>query len=112
MLCQVLRYVCAVLAVAVVVLWFMLNGAANDRAALREQAAIDAALREQARATAVRTLEEAETLKRRREAAEKEADLLREQIEVIQRTRPRYNARPNPTDAAGHRASILRAVRQ
>lgn len=103
---------CAVLLLAAVVLALLLRSASADAAECETAAKVREAVTEQARSEALRALAEADTLRRLHEATQREIKLLHDQLDAIQIKRPQFNARPRPTDAAGHRSSILRAVRQ
>lgn len=106
------RIAVAVLFVAVVVLALLLRSASADARECETAAKVREAVTEQARSEALRALAEADTLRRQHEATQREIKLLHDQLDAIRTKRPNFNARPHPTDAAGHRESILRAVRR
>lgn len=112
MITRILIGLLAAAAIAIVVLALLLRSASADARDCKTAAKVRQAVAEQAIADAYRAIAEADTLRRQHEATQREIKLLHDQLDAIQRKRPNFNARPRPTDAAGHRASILRAVRQ
>lgn len=102
----------AAAAIAIVVLALLLRSASAGARECETAAKVREAVTDQARSEAIRALAEADTLRRQHEATQREIKLLHDQLDAIQIKRPQFSARPRPTDAAGHRSSILRAVRQ
>lgn len=107
-----LSILCGVLAIACVVLVLMLRAKASEASLLEQRLAVKEALVEQAAVTARATIESIEAERAIRKAQALEIDLLHAQLDTLARTRPNFTGRPRPSDAAGIRASILRAVRQ
>ena len=109
---RLLAILSGVLAIACLVLALMLRAKASETSLLEQRLAVKEALIEQAAATARATIESLEAERAIRKAQALEIDLLHAQIDTIAHTRPHFTGRPRPSDAAGLRASILRAVRQ
>lgn len=111
MITRVLIGLLAAAAIAIVVLVLLLRSANTGRLECEIDARVKDAVAAQATAEAHRAIAEADTLRRQHEATQREIDILHDQLEAMNK-RPNFNARPRPTDADGHRSSILRAVRQ
>lgn len=89
-----------------------LSGARAEATTCAQQMATQTAAIETASAAARQAVEALQVERNLRETSQKEVASLQAALDSIQRNRPRYASRPRPTDARGHRDSILRAVRQ
>ena len=99
-------------AIAILVLSLMLRSANASLMECTTSAVVKEAVAKQAASVAERAVAAADTLALQQAVLQKEIKLLHDHLDAIQTKRPHYNARPRPTDADGHRSSILRAVRQ
>lgn len=111
MITRVLISMLAAAAIAILVLSLMLQSANASLKECTMSAVLKDAVAKQTAAVAERAVAAADTLALQQAVLQKEIKLLHDQLDAIQRNRPNFNARPRPTDAAGHRESILRAVR-
>ena len=109
---RVLAILSGLLAIACVVLALLLQIKASEVSALEQRMAVKEALVEQAASNARSAIAALDTERAIRLAQAEEIDLLHAQLDTLSRTRPNFTGRPRPSDAAGLRASILRATRR
>ena len=109
---RVLAILSGLLAIACVVLALMLRAKASEVSVLEQQIAVKEALVQQASTNARTAIASLQAERAIRMAQAREIDLLHAQLDTLSRTRPNFTGRPRPSDAAGLRASILRATRR
>lgn len=112
MITRLLLGLLAAAAIAIVVLALLLRAKASEVSVLEQNIAVKEALFQQASANARTAIASLQAARAIRMAQAREIDLLHAQLDTIARTRPNFTGRPRPSDAAGLRASILRATRQ
>lgn len=100
------------LAIACLGLGLMLRSKIAEVSLLEQRMAVKDALMEQAASNARSNIAYLDAERAIRKAQAVEIDLLHAQLDTIARTRPNFTGRPRPSDAAGLRASILRATRK
>lgn len=109
---RILISLLAAFAIACVVLALMLRVRDAEISVLEQHLVVKEALVQQASTNARTAIASLQAERAIRMAQAREIDLLHAQLDTIARTRPNFTGRPRPSDAAGLRASILRATRQ
>lgn len=109
---RILAILYGAIVILCLVLAFRLQSKTMKVAELEQRMAVKEALVQQASTNARTVIASLQAERAIRMAQAREIDLLHAQLDTIARTRPNFTGRPRPTDAAGLRASILRATRQ